>query len=64
MKWNAGYLERRRKTWRQRFAIFPVRIHDTWIWLQWYWFKGDMVCCSRARDANERDSNPYSLVLM
>jgi len=61
MKFSAGYFERRRKVWRQRFAFYPIRIHDTWIWLEWYWFKGDTICFARARSEEEK-ANPYSLI--
>lgn len=25
--------------WRKRFAFFPMKIEDEWIWLEWYWQK-------------------------
>lgn len=25
--------------WRHRFALFPVRIGDDLVWLQWYWWR-------------------------
>lgn len=35
MRWTAKDSSR----WRHRFAIFPVKIGDHWIWLEWYWVK-------------------------
>lgn len=23
--------------WRKRFAFFPMKIGDEWVWLEWYW---------------------------
>lgn len=25
--------------WHKRFAIFPVRIGNSYVWLRWYWWR-------------------------
>jgi len=27
--------------WRKRFAILPLEVEDTWIWLEFYWIRFD-----------------------
>ena len=61
MKFHAPNWRERRNRWRWRFAVWPVRIHDTYVWLEWYRYRGDIVACDRARTIEEQD-RPYSLV--
>ncbi len=61
MQWQMPNLRERQRTWRRVFAFFPVRIHESIVWLEFYWYRGNGVCCDRARTLTEQ-AKPYSLV--
>lgn len=48
MRWSDGWVD----GWKAYFAIIPIPIRETWIWLEWYdvselFYANDDICWKR-----------------
>lgn len=53
MRWLTNEHKDNRKKFARCFAVFPVKIGDTWVWLEWFYWS-----CPTVNLHHQRDSIP------